>query len=254
MKPNYVLVAVAMLAVSCSLVAQDKTAGTLASVEFQKVKNNNVPQYEAGRKQKAAWHKQQNDPLPLLVWQTISGDDTGTFLVGRFNQNWADYDKPAVTDEADLAEFQKVVGGFVDSVTTRYYHYLPKVSNETPGTVPTKFSEILTFEVRPGKDSEFHSAIDRIYEATIKTKWNVHYGWYELANGGMGGTYVLSFSRKNWAEFEDDPNVKPFRDMLKDAFGQPEADSIVARLDDSIGRQTSSIIQFRPELSYMPAK
>jgi hypothetical protein len=255
MKQKSVLVAViVILAVSCSLAAQDKPAGTLGTVEFQKVKNNNVPQYEAGRKQKAAWHKQQNDPLPLLVWETTSGDDTGTFLVGRFNQNWADLDKPAVSDEADLAEFQKVVGTYVDSVTTRYYNYLPKISNETLGATPAKFSEIIIFEVRPGKDSEFRSAIDRIYDATIKTKWNVHYGWYELANGGVSGTYVLSLSHKNYAEFEDDPSSKPFRDMLKDAFGQPEADSIVARLDSSIARETSSIIRFRPELSYTPGK
>src|SRR4051794_7101712 len=69
MKRNYLLVAVALLlAIPCSVAAQDQKTGTLGSVEFQKVKNNNVPQYEAGRKQKAAWHKQQNDPLPLLVW------------------------------------------------------------------------------------------------------------------------------------------------------------------------------------------
>ena len=64
MKRNQLLSAVGiMLFVACSLAAQDKP-GTLASIEFQKVKNTNVPQYEAGRKQKAAWHKQQNDPLP----------------------------------------------------------------------------------------------------------------------------------------------------------------------------------------------
>ena len=131
MRPNQLLSAVGMLLlVASSLAAQDKQ-GTLASIEFQKVKATNVPQYEAGRKQKAAWHKQQNDPIPLLVWQTLSGDNTGTFLVGHFNQHWADYDKPVVTDEADLAEFQKVLGNYVDSVTTRYYEYMPKVSNDT---------------------------------------------------------------------------------------------------------------------------
>src|SRR5271170_1553610 len=93
-----------MLFAACSVVAQNKP-GTLAALEFQKIKSGMVPQYEAGRKQKAAWHKQQNDPLPLLVWETMSGDETGTFIVGHFNQHWADYDKPPVTDEADLAEF-----------------------------------------------------------------------------------------------------------------------------------------------------
>ena len=33
----------------------------IAALEFQKPKNGMVKQYEDGRKQKAAWHKQQND-------------------------------------------------------------------------------------------------------------------------------------------------------------------------------------------------
>ncbi len=75
-----------------------------------------------------------------------------------------------------------------------------------------------------------------------------------LVNGGTAGTFVLSFPHKNWADFEDQPGVKPYRDMLKEAFGQAEADSIVDRLDRSIEKQTSDIIQFRPDLSYLPSK
>jgi hypothetical protein len=244
-----------MLFAVWSLFAQEKP-GTLASIEFQKVKLQNVPQYEAGRKQKAAWHKQQNDPIPLLIWETISGDETGTYLVGHFDQHWADYDKPVVSDEADLAEFQKVVGSYVESITTRYYEFLPKISNpmEPGGTTAPKFSEILIFHVRSGKISDFRSAVTRIYEGTVKTKWPVNYDWYELVNGGDNGTFVLSFPRKNWADFEDKPAVKPYRDMLKEAFGQAEADSIQDRLDHSIERMTSEIIQFRPDLSYLPGK
>ena len=66
--------------------------------------------------------------------------------------------------------------------------------------------------------------------------------------------FVLVLPRKNWADFEDKPDVKPFRDMLKEAFGQAEADSIVARIDSSVEKETSEIIQFHPELSYLPAK
>jgi hypothetical protein len=254
MKRNQILPVVGiMLFIACSLAAQDKK-GTLASIEFQKIKNGSVPQYEAGRKQKAAWHKQQNDPLPLLVWETLSGDDTGTFLVGRFDQNWADYDKPPVTVEADVAEFQKVMGGYVDSVVTRYYNYLPKISNAPADTTPAKYSEIISFQVRPGKESDFRSAIERIYEATVKTKWPVTYEWYRLTNGGASGTYVLSFPHSSWADFEDKPEVKSYRDVIKEAFGQAEADSIVDRLDRSTEKETSDIIQFRPELSYLPGK
>jgi hypothetical protein len=65
---------------------------------------------------------------------------------------------------------------------------------------------------------------------------------------------VLVLPRANWAAFEEKPDVKPFRDMLKDAFGQAEADSIVDRIDGSVINETSEIIQFRPDLSYLPGK
>ena len=42
--------------------------------------------------------------------------------------------------------------------------------------------------------------------------------------------------------------------MLKEAFGQAEADSIVERFDRSIEKETSEIIQYRPDLSYLPSK
>jgi hypothetical protein len=60
--------------------------------------------------------------------------------------------------------------------------------------------------------------------------------------------------RNSWADFEDKPEVKPFRDMLKDAFGQTEADSIMERFDNSVQKQTDEIIKFRSDLSYLPGK
>src|SRR5277367_852739 len=130
MKRNPLLSACGIvLFVACALAAAQEKAGTLASIDFQKPKSGMVPQYEAGRKQKAAWHKQQNDPQPLLVWETLTGDNTGTYLVGRFGQHWTDMDKPAIPDESDHAEFQKILGNYVDSVVSRYYEFLPKISN-----------------------------------------------------------------------------------------------------------------------------
>jgi hypothetical protein len=242
-----------MMLAAFSVVAQQQ-AGTIAALEFQKPKSGMTTQYEAGRKQKAEWHKQQKDPLPLFVWETLTGDNTGTFIVGRLGQHWADFDKPPIPDEADVAEYNKAIGGYVDSLVSRYYEYQPKISNSSGGNMPTKFGEIITFHVHYGKGSDFRSAITRIHDASEKTKWPLHYEWYVLANGGATGTYVLVLPRSSWADFEDKPDVKPFRDMLKDAFGQAEADSIVGRIDTSVQSETTEIVQFRPDLSYLPGK
>ena len=253
MRTRNLLSAFAVMLFAFSVAAQQKP-GTVAALEFQKPKNGMVKQYEDGRKQKAAWHKQQNDPQPLLVWETLSGPDTGTYIVGRLNQHWSDFDKPAVPDQADLEEYQKVVGVYVDSIVARYYESMPKISNPPGPTMSPKFDEIITFHVRYGKGSDFRSAISRIYDAAQKTKWPVNFEWYALANGGDTGTFVLVLPRSSWADFEEKPDVKPFRDMLKDAFGQAEADSIVDRIDGSVQSETSEIIQFHPELSYLPGK
>ena len=96
-----------MLFAACSLAAQEKT-GTIVALEFQKPKNGMVPQYQAGRKEKAAWHKQQNDPQPLLVLEILSGDNTGTFVVGRWNERWADFDKPAIRMRLTSRNFKRL--------------------------------------------------------------------------------------------------------------------------------------------------
>ena len=48
--------------------------------------------------------------------------------------------------------------------------------------------------------------------------------------------------------------MKTFEEMLKEAFGREEADSITKRFDSSTESETSEIVQFRPDLSYLPSK
>lgn len=235
-------------------VAAQNQPGNLAALEFQTPKNGAVKEYEAGRKQKVEWHKQQKDTQPLYVWETISGDSTGTYIVGHLGQHWADLDKPSVPDAADLETYRRLIGINVQSLATRYYEYMPKVSNPLSSTAPSKFSEIITYHVRSDRETEFRSAVARINEAIQKTKTPLNYYWYELVNGGPGDTFVLSIPHANWADFEDNPNVKPFRDMLKDAFNASEADLIIKQLDASVQSSESETIQFRDDLSYIPAK
>lgn len=242
-----------MLFTVSSAAAQEKP-GTLAALEFQKPKNGMVRQYEDGRKQKAAWHRRQKDPQPLLVWQILSGDSTGSYIVGRVRKHWSDFDKPAVSTQAELEEFQKVVGNYTDSIVARFYNSLPEISNpDVPGR-PPQLDEVITFRVRYGKESDFRSAVSRVYDAVQKTNWSVHYEWYVLHSGGDLGTYVLFLPRADWADFEGEVDVNPFRKMLTDAFGKADADSIIDRIDTSVQSETSEIIQFRSDLSDLPNK
>src|SRR6202453_5537005 len=95
-------------------VAAQAPKAEVASLEFQTQKNGMVQQYEAGRKQKVDWHKQQKDKDALYVFETLTGERTGTYLVGRLGQHWAEMDTPSVTDAAGLAENEKGGGASGD--------------------------------------------------------------------------------------------------------------------------------------------
>jgi hypothetical protein len=250
MKLAATLCAVGFLAVGT--LAQDQP-GNIAALEFQTPKNGMVKQYEEGRKAKVEWHKQQKDKDALLVSEVLTGANTGTYIVGRFGMHWADMDKPSVTDAADMEEYKKAVAPYVEKMNAAYYEFLPKWSNPSPD-MNAKYIAVTTFHIRYGKGDDFQSAIAKAHEANEKLKTPAHNSWYRLANGGNGGTYVLTTPHANWASFEDDPAVKPLRDRLREAFGEQESMSVIERLNGAIESTYSDLIQPRPDLSYMPVK
>lgn len=237
---------------SVGALAQEKP-GTIAALEFQTPKNGMMKQYEEGRKAKAEWHKQQKDTQPLYVSEILTGEHTGQYIVGQFGLHWADLDKPSVPESADMEEYLKVVGPSVEKMTASYYEFLPDWSNPSSDKNP-KYIEVITFHVKYGKGDDFRSAVAKVHEANQKVKSPNHNSWYRLVDGGPGGTYVLTLPHADWASFEDNPNIKPLRDRLREAFGEQEATSVIERLNASIEGTYSYLIQPRPDLSYMPAK
>jgi len=241
------------LLAAVSSVAQNKP-GNIAALEFQTPKNGMVKQYEEGRKQKAAWHKQQKDTQPLYVWETIAGEDTGTYVVGRLGQHWADLDKPSVPDQADLDEYNKVIASSVQSIVAQYYEVLPDVSNPGNSKPTDKFSEVIVYHVRYEKQHDFVDIIKKVDGAIKKTKWPVTYLWYTLSRGGDSGTFVLVITHTSWADFEDKPDMKPFPAMLTEALGADEAKALLKEINASVEKETSKITRFREDLSYLPTK
>jgi hypothetical protein len=233
-----------------TLAAQQKPANVLVA-EFQTPKFGMTKQYEAGRKTKAAWHKQMNDPRPLFVWEITTGEQTGTFVVGGALVHWADLDKPPISEEADVAEWEKTIGSSVQSLVTHYYEFMPDFSRPSDGMLPAKFAEVLTFNVNNGRVEEFLADMKKITGAITKTNWPAHFRFYALSMGGRGNTFVLLVEHSSYADFEEP--AKTFPVMLSEGLGKDEATALMKRMDSNTESTESQMVKFRQDLSYIPA-
>ncbi len=233
-----------------ALVAQQKPANIL-QIEFQTPKMGMTKQYEEGRKAKAAWHKQMKDPRPLLVWEIMTGEQTGTFAVGSALVHWKDLDNPPISEDNDQAEWDKVIGPATQGFVAHDYEYLADVSRPSAATMPSKYGEVLTFTVKTGKTNEFMADVKKITEAIKKTNWPANFNWYALAHGGKGNTFVLVVEHASYADFEEP--AKTFDMMLAEALGKDEATALQKRIDANTDSTEMQIIKFRADLSYIPA-
>ena len=244
------LVVLSLLLLALPALAQDEP-GNLTRAFFVKPKPGMEQQFEAAYKQHIAWHRQQNDTWAWYTWQYETGDRLGQYAVWTPAHHWEDFDAHAEFSAADTADFFAGAGQYVESVSSTFSRVLPKVSRWPEGGGMPAFYEELTFRLRYGGDREFNYAIKKINEAINKSDWPVHYGWYTTVSGGKLGTYTLVLPHKNWADFKDPE--KPFAAMLEEVYGRVGAEKLLKVLTKAVRSESSQILRFRPDLSYIPA-
>ncbi|HKR26598.1 MAG TPA: hypothetical protein VJT08_07435 [Terriglobales bacterium] len=235
---------------------QQQKPGKLTLIQEDTVKAGAREQYEAGRKELAAWHASIKDPNELAVFETRTGENAKTYLVARRGLNWADLDKDLVPKEQRMAELKKAIGDSQAKSVTRMYEEVPELGHDLAAKTdrPEKFYEINTFHVPLNKTSAFIAGLTRYREAVEKTKTPVDFSVFELAQGGEFGTWIVVTAHDTWASF-DDAVVKSPPDILLNAFGPNEGRSVLAEIENAMGGFfTSEVVEFRPDLSYFPAK
>ena len=245
-------IAVLGSALPVTVFAQQKP-GTLTLIGELTPKAGDRQQFEQGLKQLAAWHGSIKDHQSRAVFQQITGEKRGTYFVVLRGMHWADLDSPTPSDEQAQAEFSKDMGDTVASHIVRTFEEIPKLghSGSPSKNRPAKYYEIDTFHVPLGKQDRFAAAVARFREAFEKTKAPGDFICSALSEGGQFGTWELAFGHDTAADFGGPPPDE----ILKNAFGSAEADSIVREFSDLTGGFfTEEVVQFRPDLSYFPSE
>jgi hypothetical protein len=233
-------------------VAEAQSPGEIAYLHLNRVKPGMTTQYESTRKRHWLWHKKLGDTWSFQVWQIVSGEATGAYIISSFGHTWKE------VDESD-----RLLGGdedpgasvepYLDSESESYYRYVSDLSLAPQNFSPAPKLAVTRFLLKPEGVNDFLDGVKKIKEGIRKTSYPLAGStrWYQLVSGGEGPQFLLLSDRANWAAFEP-PTVKNLDSMMEGAYGKQQGPAILRTVRSAIRSQYLETWQYRSDLSFAP--
>jgi hypothetical protein len=207
-------------------------------------------QYEAVRKQVQKWYRDQDYPLPVYVWEVLSGERTGQYLVAVSVKDWEVFDStpvPAVTGNiSPMNRLEGVAAG----VHTFFMDHLSEVSRDADSKTPAAMTVLRYYKIAYGKWGDFYNLLRKFKEAADEGEWPVHSSWFSVNNGMQEPLFVEAVPKANWAALSP-PRKAPLQ-LAMDLFGPEETISMTNLMGQVIEEEVSEILRYRADLSYIP--
>lgn len=231
-----------------------QNANNYCRIFFSTPKPGATSQFEAGRKKHNQFHASQRDTWTWNTWLIDTGENAGTYVTSSCGHAWKDFDDwEAKMGKADTADGNINLTPNVQNGRNGFYVYRADMSLAPPNQQPAPMTAVTIYVLRPGTAPDFVAAMTRVRDALNKQPdWPKTSGWLQLVNGGEGPTFVLLSARKNYADFA--PLPKTPQDVITEAYGKAEADSIMKTIRDSTAHLFTEAATYRPDLSYVPSK
>ncbi|MDR3747924.1 MAG: hypothetical protein P4M04_07205 [Acidobacteriota bacterium] len=241
----------ALLLLSTSLGWAQSNADKVCEVNVTVPKPGAAKQFEEARKKHNEFHKAEKDKHAIWIWSISAGPATGNYLTATCGMTWKEMDGNDAFDQRDEADRQKTLTPTIATNQAGYYIFRTDLSTGTEGATPTKMLTAVDFFVKPGGLAQFTDAIKRINAAIKQTQYPAKPSrWYQLAVGGEGPRFVLVTDRNSWADMQGPE--QSLADMLKQAYGND--DKTLQNLRDATDHTVSQLMDYRADLSYVPAK
>ena len=220
----------------------------VCEVNFTTPKPGSAKAFEQGRINHNKFHAGEKDKNPIHLWSVLTGPGTGGYVTTVCGLTWKGLDGNEAMDKRDEADREKTMSATVGANQASYYVFRPDWSTGTEGP-PAKMITVVHYFVKPGGIIQFQDAIKKISAAITQGKYPAKPSrWYVLANGGEGPHYVQVTDRASWSDMQ--PPEKTLVDFLKESGD----DKSIQALRDAVDHTVSELLEYRAELSYIPAK
>ena len=242
-----VSVCVSVFVLVLPAVAQEE-AETMGQLFFVQPNGGEVLQWEAAYKKHVDWHRSKNDTWSWPVWEIVSGERTGQYVIGTFGHPWKDMDRGEF-GAADRADAIANEGPHVEAFTVELWRNLPELSRPPEG--PPALAVANYSHLNQGMQGEYMEAIRKIHDAISKAEdWGGGYFRGIVVASGEDPTVVRWAARSTWGDFQ--PGETSFMEMMEKAYGRQETASIMDTINRSTHCRRSEVWARRPDLSSGP--
>jgi hypothetical protein len=230
-----------------SVLAQTTGPQLVSEVNLATPKPGMQAQFEEGRKRHSAFHAAQKDTWSIYVWEILTGERSGTYMMASPGHSWKDLDAREAFDKIDQPDVAKNLQPSMGAAQRMYYVYRDDLSLTKPPATPAKLRVATSYWIAPDHINDFIDAVKKVNEAIKKTNYPAKPSrWYSLASGGEVPQFVLISDRESWADME--PIEKTLDSLMKEQY--PDANPLDT-IRKSTRRLMTEVHQFRPDLSYM---
>ncbi|MGH8150160.1 MAG: hypothetical protein ACRETB_09350 [Steroidobacteraceae bacterium] len=226
------------------------TAGNTSEVITITPKPGMTAKFEQGAKAVNAYAHSHGDPVGNEAFEVRDGPDDGQVIfLQRFN--WASEDHPPSYAAGLSREVGKDVAPYV-SVRIGLNDLAVGLSKPAAANAPPmKYYEVIHYDIKPGRMGDFLAALRQIGAAEhAKNPGSNPYYVYLERSGGNGNEVTVAVGHPSFADFAR-TGKSPF-DALVETYGEQSV-SIWRSAVRAIASEQNSIIEYRPDLSYIPS-
>jgi len=192
-------------------------------------------------------------PTHYVAMTSLSGKMRALFLVSYDSYEAWEKDARAMEKNATLSaalERANVADGeLLDSVDQGVFVYRDEMSLRTMSDIShMRYLEISSYRIKPGHRPEWEAAVKMVKAAYESSVPGSHWGMFELAYGGDGGTFLVLTARKTLAELDKGPMEGK---QMRDAMGEDGLKKLNELVAASIESSQHQIFAFNPRMSYV---
>lgn len=184
---------------------------------------------------------------------SMSGKPRALYLYQYPSMDAMEQDSKLIEKNPALsAEFDRLVasdGELLDSMDEAILTYDEELSyHPHPDLSKARYYELNVFHVRPGHSREWHQVVKMYQDACEKAAPGAHWGMYDVAYGGEGGTFVSLSHRSSLKEVDE---IMAVSNKIFEAMGGEEG---MQKFEELFGQAVDSmrteLFSINPKQSY----